>query len=140
MSRGKLVNPDSLGLSVKLEELLERQKEFETYYSGPGHNPSALVFVPEQGPFRWELPLARNKWKRIENEKDLLEVARRLKGRGMGTQVKLLVVVPPTDVSGQEGSLPLIYTFGYSAPKPVRGEENAFTLRQVDEKPPDDMR
>ena len=120
------VSPASAGIELDLEELLHSTDAYRILYSGPVYNPSALLFLPREGPVRLE---PTRGWKEVEDPN-------KIKGRANSLNeldAKLWAIVPSgktevcsCDVWGY------IYTPGYASVQKMPDSEK-YKILPVEE-------
>jgi hypothetical protein len=124
--------PSSLGIDISISELRDDFRDYRVYYSGKRHNPSAILFVPEQSEFRLRLHWG---WYRIE-EPALLA---RLLGTIEDIYPRLHVLLTPEEgESGRRQPLAYIYTPGHASVHETE-EPRTYYLRPVPMKPHPDF-
>ena len=103
------VSPASAGIELDLEELLHSTAAYRILYSGPVYNPSALLFLPREGPVRLE---PTRGWKEVGNPKQLEGHVDTLEFLG----AKLRAIIPSDETDVSSGDVwAFIYTPGYAS-------------------------
>ena len=126
------VLPSGLGQDVSLDSIVSNMEEYESYYSGPVFNPSAVLFIAQQremdvrpvvnGPARG--------WRKVEEREQLADLLKRLREL-RDPQIKLWALTPP-DKSRSGGILGYVYTAGNVQVR--KGESGSYTVYAVPER------
>ena len=103
------VSPVSAGIELDLKELLHSGDAYRVMYSGPVYNPSALLFLPREGPVRLE---PTRGWKEVEDQKQLKNHADTLDE--LDAKLWAIVAYGETGISSSD-VWAYIYTPGYAS-------------------------
>jgi hypothetical protein len=106
------VLPSGPGQDVSLDSIVSNMQDYDTYYSGPVFNPSAVLFIPQQR--EMEVRPAANGpamgWQEVGNREQLADLLKRLREL-RDPQIKLWALTPP-DKGRNGGILGYVYTAG----------------------------
>ncbi|MCF8030970.1 MAG: hypothetical protein K9K39_08755 [Desulfohalobiaceae bacterium] len=120
------VSPGSAGIELDLKELLHSGETYRILYSGPVYNPSALLFLPREGPVRLE---PTRGWKEVEDQKQLERHADTLDE----LDAKLWAIVSSGETNLTPGDVcAFIYTPGYASVQRIRDSEK-YKILPVEE-------
>ena len=127
------VLPSGLGQDDSLDCLVSNMQEYDSYYSGPVFNPSAVLFIPQQGEMdvRPAVNGPARGWQEVENREQLADLLNRLREL-RDPQIKLWALTPP-DKDQAGGILGYVYTAG-SVQVRKDSESGSYILHAVPER------
>ena len=127
------VLPSGPGQDISLESIVSNMQEYDSYYSGPVFNPSAVLFIPQQG--EMEVRPAANGpargWQEVENREQLADLLKRMREL-RDPQIKLWALTPP-DKSRTSDILGYVYTGGKVQVRKI-SESGSYTVFAVPER------
>ena len=129
-------HPSSLGLSVNLETIFADIDNYQAYYSSASYNPSALLFVPKNSPYKVipETKGIKMGWHPVADLKEIKKMQKVILDRDrLSNPVVWALMSPDLPETGKRVVLGYIYTIKSTYARSVPGEKNTFMVLSIPE-------